>query len=299
MRLIISISYLIFLSACYTQLENPIVDFEFTGSELVVSGVITSEGGQISVTKTLPPNLPYFPSDVQLEEPASVSLFADGSAEPVHQLSYAPDEDLYYLSDSLATDKTYRLEITAEGFPTAQIESLTFVPSLTETSVGFRRRQDNPSTDVTIRTKYSGDTYHFVQALFQDIDTTTMRNPGLLYTDFDNIFLDQCGILSEFLDLAYSSACFGTDSAQLDIVHQYSEFTNDDNRFVRLDIPPNRIGVRVSSISQQDYNFLASLKRNQNLLDDYFVREPLTFTNVTGGYGYVLVARGEEFWIDL
>ena len=287
------------LTGCYSIQDNPLGEQEFTSGELVVYGVLTPSGGEVMVTKTLPPNVPYFDSDVSVGATASVVLINQRDDNEQHQFEYDTEAETYRLRETIDPTSSYYLRVSLADFPVVISDQLTFAPAFDHVAVEFRRRENSPATDVEIITGFSGETYHLIQPLSADSTADLDRASPFLYTDFDDLFLDQCGIFNQTRDIAYASVCFSDSTANLSLVHEYARRANED-RFAELDSAPSRIGISVASIKKQDYLFFKSLNRNQNPLDDYLVsREPLTLTNVSGGYGYVILARAQEVWFDL
>ena len=290
---------LLLLAGCYSALDDPLQDRAGFTAELVVYGIITTNGGTLSISKTVAPDAPYFDSDLSVGATAVATLIDQQDTSQVHQFAYEANTDAYHLQASLDPTTVYRLRIIAEGLPTIWSQPLAFAPPFRGADVDFQRREDSPATDVVVTTRFPPDTYHLVRPLSEDNSSDVNRAPPFLYTDFNDLFLGQCGIVNESADIAYASVCFSDTSASVAMVHEFSRFDALDP-FSQIGTAPDRIGVSVMSITNQDYLFFRSLRRNQNLLEDYLLsREPLTLTNMTGGYGYVVLARGQEYWIDL
>lgn len=302
MRLFIKVILLLFAVmaiSCSQIIDESDFDLDYEGDKLVVYGFITQGGGELSLSRTIEPGTPYFYSDFEVGGNADVVLSARESLAE-YAFNYNPYTKKYFLSDSIDREQSYVLSVQLMGYPDVVTEPIFFADSLKSSQVDFLSTPEEGVREFPFRVKseFSGSAYHIIRPVIEEVDSTIERASSGISTDYEALFLDQCGIIDVFSSFAYSTDCFAGDSTILEGVYGYSNLVGPNSFDITVSLPV-KIGIQYGTISKNDYDFLLSLRRNQDFLEDYLSREPITISNVNGGYGYILALNTKEFWLEL
>lgn len=282
------------LSAC-SQLDPektfPSYLVDYPGDQLVAEGVLSPEGFYVSLGKTQPPNLPFSTEDLKVSGETKVKFY-DVNTGDTTLLTYESINERYVLNQPINPTGQFGVRVESIGLPHLIIEPLVFARPLPLAEIIIADADD--AFIVTTRTHFDPDQFVMLQPLVED--SVTRRNASLLL-DLDELYLNQCGFNFDMPILSYPNTCFALDTAILTLQHVNSPTGAD--RFSRPDTGPQRIGVRVGSISASDYQFFTSLGAPNNFFEAYLTEQPLTDYNVIGGFGRIVVLNGPTVWHNL
>lgn len=265
---------------------------DYPGDQLVVEGVLSPEGVYIRIGKTQPPNLSFNTNDIQVSGATRVVLYNIESGDTM-VLAHDALSGVYSLNQPILTSANYGVKVTSVGLPELTIEPLEFTSPLTFADVRFQE-EDNDGFVLTSRTLFGPDQFVMLQPLVED--SLTVRSASLLI-DLDELYLNQCGFNFDMPILSYPNTCFALDTAILIMQHVSTPIGAD--RFTRPENGPQRIGIRIGSISARDYHFFTSLATPNSFIEAYLTEQPLTDYELDGGFGRIIVLNGEAVWKDI
>lgn len=280
------------LTACYVEEEGG-TGLAYEGDRIVLMGYLHPLGGEIIVSRTQNPNESFLQDEDFFLRDALV-LLQTASGLVVDTFRFDEVRKIHILERIVNTNGHYQISCSAEGLPDVKSELLTFAPPASNLSADFAAEPSEEFFNeraITLAGTFPPSGFIFAAALL-DVDTNSVYHHTSIYTDFEAVFLDQCGFSEEDINgfgMAWSTRCFGDDFA-VEAFHNY-----------RMDAgEPNRIGLRLGSLTEKDYRFLLSLKVDDNFFSEYFAasRLSLSQTNIAGGYGWVFTVNAEEFWLD-
>ncbi len=281
------------LTACYVEEEEG-TGLAYEGDRIVLMGYLHPLGGEIVVSRTQNPNEPFLLDEDYFRLRDALVLLQTASGLVVDTFRFDEVRKIHVLERIPNTNEHYQISCSAEGLSDAKSELLTFAPPASNLSVDFAMEASEEFLNeraITLAGTFSSSGFLFADALL-DVGTNSVSYNTRIYADFEAIFLDQCGFSeadTNGFGMAWSARCFG-DSFAVEAFHNY-----------RMDAgEPNRIGLRLGSLTEKDYRFLLSLKVDDNFFSEYFAagRLGLTQTNIIDGYGWVFTVNAEEFWLD-
>jgi hypothetical protein len=265
---------------------------DYPGDQLVVEGVLSPEGIYVRVGKTQPPNLPFNTNDIQVSGATRVLLYDLESGDTM-VLTHNALSGAYSLNQSIPTNASYGVKVTSVALPELTIEPLEFTSPLTFADVRFHE-DDNDGFVLTSRTLFEPNQFVMLQPLVED--SLTVRSASLLL-DLDELYLNQCGFNFDMPILSYPNTCFALDTAILIMQHASTPIGAD--RFTRPGNGPQRIGIRIGSISARDYRFFTGLAAPNSFIEAYLTEQPLADYELDGGFGRIIVLNGEAVWKDI
>ena len=286
----------ILFSSC-TYSSNAITGLKPDGqSKMVLYGYLSPGGVDLTITKSIPTGESFQREDLLLDEPAECILWSNDTI--IGEIAYDPILKKYTYTGEVVADKTYRITATASNLPEVEVVGLTFPPPPEQVHIEFLTNSSERTTPVRVSAISHGQTHFLLIPLIEEsVDAEFTRNPSI-ETEYDALYRDECGIVHSVFRLSFSNACSTGDSTLLEGNYTYPNYYFDDsNTGVRTELPPDRIGVQIGTISLTDYGYFKSTRTNQNFFEDYLTREPLDQYNISGGYGRIVVINGPPpFW---
>ena len=272
------------------------------GPKLVLFGELYPKGVEIRISQSAPVGKSFSPSDLVPPEDTQCLLWVVDSL--VGELTYDVRRKRYYLEQELDVSLHYEVTATAPGLEPVRSDALRFPPPALHIDVvlpadGFEDGQTSPLIATLVS---ENPTYYVLLPLVEEHDGTDYARGGLVGTDYDALYRDECGIVGhDQRHLALSTDCTVGDTTRLDGFLRYANFYyNELTRPVIVPDSPRRVGVRAGTISIADFNYFKSLRKNQNFFEDYLTVEALDQFNIQEGYGRIVVINSPQpTWVDL
>ena len=264
---------------------------DYPGDQLVVEGVLSPEGLYVKIGKTQPPDLPFTSENISVTGETRVIVY-DLHSGDTSILGYDANTEKYTLNQFIDTRHHYGIQVSSAGLADLTVEPLSFNRPLSFVDAQFV--EEDGEFIVEVQTLFAADQYVMIQPLIED--SISARSAAVLI-DLDELYLNQCGFNFDQPVLSYSNTCFALDTASLRL--RYVNAPTGIDRFSRPETGPQRIGIRVGSISASDYQFFSGLNAPNNFLEAYLTEQPLTDYNVEGGFGRVVVLNGRSVWKEL
>lgn len=254
------------------------LDLPFDGQQLVIEGLITpSQVVQLSVLKTSAA-LSRIEVDDFFVPNATVLLYEE--EELVEQLTHT-SEGIYRSSQQFRPEvgKTYRVEVTAPNFPNASTPNIIIPDTVPEFTWNFIDSVQGDFFDGILQLTFEdiANTNNNYSLIIEGV-TATGLHPYISYISEDFTVLNPSCKLQDAAEINFIDACFQNSTVSLPLLTSIEVYENGGS----VTLEQIRIVLRNTSESYFLYKEYLNLTLNA---DEPFVEEPLTYTNIEGGFG--------------
>lgn len=312
MKLSISVLLLVVLLVTITACESDLTALDLSASDreprLVVTGFVATDGVVLSITQSIPSDRANFtPTDFFLTGNTTTAELADDNGN-TYVLDYVSKRKQFVYAGTIPLAETYTLNISSTNLPEVTVDNLRFAGSENLTgrfSCAFDTsdvRSDFSTAGVAVTIDSPNSTYYAAFSLVEDQEENRFVRNHLISPSQDELVMSQCGWFVNDGILAVANTCFVDMAPVVEYNIRLSNFFVDsvDLDVVQVNNFPTRVGTVFGAISEEDYRYVRSLRRPEDLIEEYLVPvPPQTVSNVDGGYGYVMTINGAACWVDL
>ena len=296
------------LLACESDLTTLDVDASDYEPKIHVTGYVASDGAVLNINRSIPVGSQNFSlGDFHLGGSSTLAELMDDTGNS-YLLTYRPRRKQFVYHGEIPFDATYSLSVSSDGLPTVRSHGLRFAGNgnlAEQFSCTFDTtdlRTDFSTAGVEIVVEAPEERYYGAFSLVEDPDENAFARNHLIVAERDELVMSQCGwFVNEGIFVA-ANTCFTDTTPIVDYGLRLSNFYIDTLDYGTTEVFnfPLRIGTVFGAISEADYQYVRSLRRNEDFIDEYFLPPPTpNISNVDGGYGYVMMLNGSSCWIEI